>query len=133
MTHTPDSQRTELTQLLLALLDSWRIAAIDQIALLALPADTKPRHLRRYQQNTPLPDNPETNQRAEHLIGIADALRTSYPRNPDYGAIWINRRNQRFNNRTPLATMLEDGLNGMVAVRVHVDCSWDWYMDDRDN
>jgi hypothetical protein len=32
-------------------------------------------------------------------------------------------------HRTPLAVMLEDGLAGVIAVRVHLDCSYDWKID----
>ena len=35
--------------------------------------------------------------------------------------------------RTPLATMLEDGLQGIIAVRKHLDCAYDWYVDTREN
>ncbi|HLO27512.1 MAG TPA: antitoxin Xre/MbcA/ParS toxin-binding domain-containing protein, partial [Anaerolineales bacterium] len=63
-------------------------------------------------------------ERIEHLVGIADALRTSYPRNAYMASIWMNRINHRFDNRTPLAAMLEDGLNGIIAVRTHLDCAY---------
>jgi len=26
-----------------------------------------------------------------------------------------------------LVTMVEDGLRGLLAVRAHVDCAWDWH------
>jgi len=76
--------------------------------------------------NTPLPEDPAVAERVEHLVGIADALRTTFPRNANMGLIWLHRRNARFNDRTPLATMLEDGLLGVIAVRAHLDCAWDW-------
>lgn len=118
--------RVQLARLVVALLDSWEVSAEHQIALLGLPSETPTLTLRGYYENTPLPDLPGINERVDHLIGIADALRTSYPHNAHMGAIWMNRRNNRFDNRTPLAVLLEDGLQGFFAIRTHLDCAYDW-------
>ncbi len=118
--------RVALARLIVSLLDSWEVAPEDQISLLALPSGTTSATLRGYYENTPLPDAPEINERVEHLIGIADALRTSWPHNAHMGAIWMNRRNGRFDNRTPLSVMLEDGLRGFFTIRTHLDCAYDW-------
>jgi hypothetical protein len=122
--------RAQLSQIILEILESWRVAPPDQIALLGLPEKTKPRALKRYREGTPLPDESEVWQRVQQLAGIADALRTSFPRNPQYGSIWMHRRNRRFGDRTPLDSMLEDGMSGITAVHMHLDCSYDWHMDD---
>ena len=66
----------------------------------------------------------------EHFIGIADVLYTSFPRNAHMGKFWLNQRNKRFGNRTLFNFMLEDGINGIVAVRVHLDCAYDWQIDE---
>jgi hypothetical protein len=108
------------------LLDDWGLAPADQVALLALPDGTRPGSIRQHRQGAAFPADPAVTERIEHLVGIADALRTSYPRNARMGAIWMNTVNHRFDNRTPLAAMLEDGLNGVIAVRVQLDCAYDW-------
>jgi hypothetical protein len=118
--------RVQLSRLIIALLDSWGVEPQDQIALLGLPEETTPQQYEHYRWDTPLPQDEAVMERVEHLIGIADALRTSYPHNANMGAIWMNRPNPRFDGRTPLAAMLEDGLEGIVAVRVHLDCAYDW-------
>lgn len=120
-------ERVEIARTIITLLSEWGLEARDQIRLLALPPDTKPRQLRRYYENTPLPDEPLVRERVEHLLGIAEALRTSYPHNRQAGAIWLNRVNYRFDGRTPLAAMLEDGIVGILAVRTHLDCAYDWH------
>lgn len=120
--------RVAFTRAIIHLLDSWDVNAADQVALLALPAGTRPGAIRQFRQSTPFPENAGMMKRIEHLIGIADALRTSYPRNAHMGSIWMNKINHRFDNRTPLATMLEDGLGGIIAVRTHLDCSYDWHI-----
>jgi Antitoxin Xre/MbcA/ParS C-terminal toxin-binding domain len=46
---------------------------------------------------------------------------------------WLKRRNRRFGNRRPLEIMLEDGINGVLAIRTHLDCAYDWHRDDQKN
>ena len=120
--------RIELTRAIVHILDDWGLSAAQQIALLALPENTRPGAFRQFRQNTPLPMDEAVLERIEHVIGIADALRTSYPHNARMAGIWLNRVNHRFDNRTPLAAMLEDGLAGLLAVRVHLDCAYDWHI-----
>jgi hypothetical protein len=125
--------RIALTRAVVSLLDNWGATAVQQIALLALPADTRPGAIRQFRQSTPFPESKQVMERIEHLIGIADALRTSYPHNAHMGDIWMNRENHRFDNRAPLAAMLEDGLAGIIAVRTHLDCAYDWNICGSDN
>ena len=68
--------RNHLGRMVVNLLDDWGIKASDQVVMLALPDGTPTRMLRRYHEDTPLPDDPNVMQRVEHLIGIGDALRT---------------------------------------------------------
>ena len=124
--------RIALTRAVVGLLDSWGVGAAQQIALLALPEGTRPGAIRQFRQSTPFPESEQVMERIEHLIGIADALRTSYPHNAHMGNIWMNKANHRFDDRTPLAAMLEDGLGGIIAVRTHLDCAYDWHISGSD-
>jgi len=126
MDKTDFSDRSELARSIVALLDSWGVDTDAQIGLLALPTDT-----RAGGQGKPLPELAALDERIEHLLGIADALRTSYPHTAQGGAIWMNRVNARFGDRTPLEAMLQDGMAGIFAVRTHLDCAYDWYVDSR--
>lgn len=127
-------ERIELTKIVLVTLKDWGADEAQQILLLALPADTKPRHMKRYYfDDQPLPDEKQTYIRIEHIMGIADALRTSYPLNATAGAVWLKRRNRHFGDRRPLDIMLEDGINGVLSVRTHLDCAYDWQLDDQKN
>jgi hypothetical protein len=125
-----DEQRVELARRIMTMLKSWKVSASDQIRLLAMPDSVRTRSMARYGQDTPLPDEPAVNERVDHLIGIADALRTSFPMNEHMGSIWLNRANKRFANRKPLNVMLDDGLAGVLSIRMHLDCSYDWHVDD---
>ena len=120
-----------IARMIIALLDDWGIDNADKINLLGLPTDTKPRALNRYVDNTPLPLDAEIYERIEHFVGIAEALRLANPLNPNEPAMWIKRRHRRFNQRSPLTIMLEDGLRGIVTVRTHIDCSYDWFIDEQ--
>ncbi len=126
-------ERVEQTRFIISTLDDWGLSAAQQIVLLALPEGTRPGAIRQYRQSTPFPEDAGLTERIEHLMGIADALRTSYPHNSRMGSIWLNRVNHRFDNRAPLAAMLEDGLASIIAVRTHLDCAYDWHISGSDN
>ncbi len=102
----------------------------DRIALLALPATSKPRNMRRYVEGQALPDTPSVWERVEHLVGIAEALHTTYPLNNPMGTLWMKRSNRRFGGRSPVELMRERGLEGLLQIREHLDCAYAWYRDD---
>ena len=119
--------RNSLTKAIMNILDNWGMQAAEQVAILDLPDKTPKRMLRRYREDTPFPDTPEVMKRLEHIIGIADALRTTYPHNPMMGSIWMRRKNDRFQSKSPLQLISEEGLNGILRIRTHLDCSFDWF------
>lgn len=125
MANMSEDERQELTRGLLAMLDDWGIASADQLTLLGM-GDKPSREIRQLQQNRPLPDEPDVMARVEHLISIADALRTTYPLSRRMGALWMHKPNRKFRQRTPVATMVEDGMIGMISVRSYLDCSFSW-------
>lgn len=131
MNSPSNEDKARLASTLIAILDDWGVSNADKIILLALPAGTKPRAIQRYQQGTPLPDDSNVQERAGHLLGIADALRLAYPRNARGGELWLNRPCRHFNGRIPMAMMTEEGLTGITAVRMHIDCSYDWFIDEQ--
>jgi hypothetical protein len=94
-----NDDRVALSRLIVELLDRWRVEGDDQVAMLGLPADTAPRALRRYRENTPLPNSPEVNERIDHLLGIADALRTSNPCSATADVIWLHSVNRSHDSR----------------------------------
>lgn len=124
-------EKIELAKHIMRLLSSWNIEPEKQIQLLGLPEETRTRHLSKYKKDTPLPDEKPIYERIFHFLGIEDALRTSYPHNSQMGPIWMNQVHRRFQGRSPVQAMIEDDLHGIVAVRVHLDCAYDWEMDER--
>ena len=125
MAEMSEEDRMELTRGVLAMLDDWGIESKDQLILLGL-ADAPVRELRQLKENRPLPDEPEVMQRIEHIINIADALRTTYPFSRRMGKLWMHKANRKFRQRTPIATMVEDGMVGLISVRSYLDCTFSW-------
>ncbi len=119
-------ERLELTRTVIAILDHWGLSAADQVTVLALPSGTRAGMIRQYREHMAFPDDDGVAERIKHLAGIADALRTTYPLNGAMDAIWMNTANRRFDDRTPLEVMISDGLSGVIAVRAHLDCTFDW-------
>lgn len=126
MDQMSSDERIALTQGIMTMLDDWGLASVEIINLLGLPPKTRLRQLERYRRNTPFPDSQQTMLRIEHLVGIADALRTTYPRNARMGQIWLRRPHRRLSNQTPLATMIQKGINGLRSVRAELDCAYSW-------
>ncbi|MGB5306472.1 MAG: DUF2384 domain-containing protein [Gammaproteobacteria bacterium] len=131
MSSLSPEERTELGRMVVNILDEWGITAADQVIMLALPDGTRTRMLRRYQEDTPLPDDPVVMKHVEHLLGIADALRTTFPRNEKIGVIWLKQRCKRLRSRRPMDIMVEGGLSGLITVRTHLDCSFAWRESER--
>ncbi len=125
----PDSitdPRVALTNQVMELLDSWGTDGQQKIILLGLPEDMRTRKLERYRQDEAFPDNEIVNEHLTHLVGIADALRTSYPRNVEMCAHWMKKPHRRFSDKKPISLMIEKGLQGLIQVRAHLDCSFAW-------
>ncbi len=131
MTALTLEERAELGRMVVNLLDDWGIGAADQIGMLGLPETTRTRMLRRYQENTPLPDDPVVMKHVEHLIGIADALRTTFPRNTSISLFWLKQPCKRLRRRRPVDIMRDEGLSGLITVRTHLDCSFAWRESER--
>lgn len=123
---SPDEE-VQLTVQIMQILDDWGMTSQEIIELLALPGKTPARALRRYRENTAFPMTAEVLERLEHIVGITDALRTSYPHNPQMGKLWIRQKSKKLNNQIPLQIIIENGLEGIVEIRKHLDCSYDWH------
>ncbi len=122
---TPE-QKLLRTQKVMSAVDEWGLTGEQILALLDFPENVRSRHLQKYRKDTPFPDDENVNCRVVILLGIIDALRTTYPRNLQMGARWMAAPHVRLKNRCPLQAMLEDGENGVVAVLSELDCAYAW-------
>lgn len=126
MFHLSVERQVLLTQKIMTTLDEWGLSAADQVVVLNLPEGTRTRKLRAYHENTPLPEDDKVEFRAVRLLGIIDALRTTYPKNESMGGRWMKAPHRRFQNRTPLQVMLEEGNTGVNSVLAELDCAYAW-------
>lgn len=120
-----DADNAIITQMTMQVMDDWGLDGKQIIQLLALPENTRTRHLEKFRTGDAFPMNKEIAIRIEHIAGIADALRTTYPRNIQMGARWLNTPHRRFKNNTPIATMLNSD-KGLLLVRSELDCAYAW-------
>ena len=70
-----------MTQKVMSSLDEWGLSAAEQLTVLDLPEGTRTRKLRSFHDDTPFPETEEVKYRVVRLLGIIDALRTTYPKN----------------------------------------------------
>ena len=122
---TPE-QRILQTQKVMNALDDWGLTGEQIMLVLDMPASERSRHLAKYRKDTPFPEDANVATRVRYLLGIIDALRTTYPRNVQMGARWMAAPHVRLQNRCPLQAMLEDGETGVVAVLSELDCAYAW-------
>ena len=126
MNKLSESQRIAMTQKIMQAVDDWGLSGDQILAVLDMPEGERSRHLQKFRKDTPFPDLEQINNRVIRLLGIIDALRTTYPRNLQMGARWMKMPHRRFQQRSPLKTMLEDGESGVIAVLAELDCVYAW-------
>lgn len=124
-------EMTVLTQAVIHHLDEWNISQEDMLTVLGLPEEVRPRHLSQYRQGMKtLPQSEDMMHRIDHLVGIADALRTTFPFSSQMRVLWLQKPHRRFQKRSPLAVMLGEGTEGLMRVRIEVDCSYGYAIND---
>lgn len=120
-----------LTRAVLNHMDEWKISADDMLAILQLGEEVRPRHLQQYRQgDKTFPQTTEMMNRIDHIVGIADALRTTFPFSSQMRVMWLSKPHRRFQRRNPLAVMLGEGDDGLMRVRIEVDCSYGYAIND---
>ena len=124
-----EDHNIELTRAVMHTLDDWKLDGKHILSILALPDSVKVRHLAQYRNSRAFPDTPEVTERLRHILGIIDALATSYPTNPRMSLFWMTRSSKKFQKRTPIQVIIEDDLEGLITIRKHLDCSYDWFGD----
>ncbi len=122
---SPIERRIRQTRQIMDVMEDWGLTANEIIDLMALEGFSG-RHLERFKRGEAFPTSDDTDERMRHVLGIADALRTTYPHNLKMGKIWMHSRQKKLKNRIPLQRIAEDGLQGLIAIRAHLDCTYAW-------
>jgi hypothetical protein len=126
LTEKSAEQKLRITLKVMEALDEWGLNGEQILVVLDFPKTERSRHLAKYRKDTPFPDDENVASRVTFLLGIIDALRTTFPRNLQMGARWMAAPHIRLKNRCPLQAMLEDGETGVVAVLSELDCAYAW-------
>jgi len=109
------------------ILDSWKLGAEEMCTVLGLPEKVRARGFQKFRSHEVFPNEPGIARRADYILRIAGALRTSFPTNPYMGERWLRQRHRRF-GRTPLSVLMNDGEQGLVVVLAELDCTFSWYL-----
>jgi hypothetical protein len=122
---TPE-ERVELTRATMAIVDGWKLDGEQTLSVLGLTDKVRVRHLAKFRDDTAFPDEPDVMARVSHILHIAEALVTAYPRNAPMRKLWFGKPQRRFRGRTPKQLILEKGREGLSMVRAELDCTYMW-------
>jgi transcriptional regulator with XRE-family HTH domain len=111
--------RARLAVMLTTLLEHWGLTAAEQAEVLGLSTGSRST-LGRYRSGEPLADNRDLLDRAGHLLGIHKSLRLLFPHDRDLAYRWMTQPNLRLGRR-PVDVVLEQGFEGLLAVRRYLD------------
>ena len=124
-------QMTSLTRAVVNHMDEWKIDPGEILSILGVEDSVKPRQLNAMRNgDRVLPQTTEVMQRIDHIVGISDALRTTFPFSSQMRVMWLQKPHRRFQKRTPLSVILSEGLNGLLKVRIEVDCAYGYAISD---
>ncbi len=121
-----DEEFLYITNTVMKVLDSWNLTTEQMVHVLGLSSQTKKRQLDKYRTLKAFPKEDLILKRLSHVVGISDALRTTFPRNVNMSEKWMKTQHRRFNNETPLSIILEHGIDGLCRVRAELDCTFAW-------
>jgi len=108
--HTPLSEA-------LRILSRWKIEHSNQLQLLDLPDDIKPRKLTQMRNGDRHPqENHSMLDRIKHIFAIDSTLQHMFPFNSGMADYWITTPNIQLQESSPLEYMLAHGYEGMQTV-----------------
>jgi uncharacterized protein (DUF2384 family) len=122
---------SDITPHIIGLLDEWKLTPEQILILLGLDEQVTTRDLRKFRSRSKaLPYSDELAERIEHISGITDALQTTFPHNSEMRIMWLRKPHKRFQKARPLALILDEGLDGLIKVRIEVDCAYGWSLSE---
>tara|TARA_X000000368_G_C23015504_1_gene705527 strand:- start:847 stop:1245 length:399 start_codon:yes stop_codon:yes gene_type:complete len=121
-----DDEFMYITKTVMKVLDTWNLTTEQTVGVLGLSKNTRKRELDKYRTLKAFPKSETIIKRLSHIVGISDALRTTFPRNVNMSEKWMKTQHRRFDNETPLNIILEEGINGLCKVRSELDCTFAW-------
>ncbi len=126
-TNAKQEAQKDLSRAVVSLLESGGLSTQDMQDMLSLPSSYRARKFNKLREgNEVLPDDENVLRRAGYLLRISEALRTTYPCNPEMAGRWIRMRHRRFRHKTPLDMILNQGETGLIMVLSELDCTFSW-------
>lgn len=101
----------------------WGISQDSQCSLLGISLSSRKKLKSMAEGLVGIPTGRDSRERVGYLLAIHKALRLLYPKNPELLYGWITMRNKKFEGRTPLEVMIEDGYLGIAKVSRYLDMS----------
>ena len=127
-----NEEMVSITKAVMRYLDAWKLTSEEIVSVLGLDKKMRTRHLQSFRSGSKiLPQEKEILQRVEHIAGIVEALRTAYPMSTAIRARWLYKPCRRFQSKTPLSVIMAEGMNGLIKVRIEVDCSYGWKLSEQ--
>lgn len=114
-------ERKKLAEIIMRLFAVWGLDTATQLNLLGLSANSRALLSKYREGQHPLATTRDSLDRAGWLLSIHKALRLLYPKNETLRYTWVKRRNQAFDNLTPLEVMQEQGMIGIAKVSRYLD------------
>tara|TARA_Y100000766_G_scaffold53215_1_gene43091 strand:+ start:715 stop:1113 length:399 start_codon:yes stop_codon:yes gene_type:complete len=121
-----DEEFLYITKTVMQVLDGWNLSTEEAVNVLGLSDQTRKRQLDKYRNLKAFPKDELIIKRLSHIVGISDALRTTFPRNTNMAEKWLKTQHRRFENETPLTIILNEGVEGLCKVRSELDVTFAW-------
>jgi hypothetical protein len=112
--------RKKLVKMIMRLFEHWELDTASQLNLLGL-SPTSRALLSKYRSGEQALATRDALDRIGWLLSIHKALRLLYPHNENIRYSWVNRRNQVFDNLSPLEIMKEQGIIGLAKIARYLD------------
>ena len=127
-----NEEMVSITKAVMRYLDTWKLTSEEIISILGIDKKMRSRYLQSFRAGTKtLPQEDEIMQRIEHVAGIVEALRTAYPMNTHIRSSWLHKPCRRFQGKTPISVIMTEGMNGLIKVRIEVDCAYVWKLSEQ--
>ena len=100
--------------------------AEEQRRVMGVQEGSRTRKLRQERENKPMRDDEQIQQRVSILAHISDALRTTYPNNPQMTLLWIKQKNRHLDKLRPVEVLGRGSRNDLISVLSLLDCTVHW-------
>ena len=94
MNNYTDEEFLYITKTVMNVLDSWNLSTEETVNVLGLSSQTRKRQLDKYRTLKAFPKDDLIIKRLSHIVGISDALRTTFPRNKNMAEKWLRTQHR---------------------------------------